>query len=221
MTSHLKSALDDGALNKSMYTLLYFSLPSGFCPGQTRWAGIRRNIHPLTLIVVINHPLSASYIYYDPWHSLCSIYMPDSLFPQSLSKFSLVYLLAWHPPPHHCLLFAAHAHTVLHCIVCQCFCSLLVTSVLLRRWLGGRQDIRPVKNWVVGCWHGYLPGVRCRFAYGPADTTATHCVLLQEFQIGFGFTFLVPAHPGSPGQNPYSRKTVVVVIPYYGTVCGK
>ena len=30
-------------------------------------------------------------------------------------KFSLVYLLAWHPPLHtpynHCLLFAAHAHT--------------------------------------------------------------------------------------------------------------
>ena len=40
------------------------------------------------------------------------------LFLQSLSKFSLVYLLAWHPPlhtpyissPNQCLLFAAHAH---------------------------------------------------------------------------------------------------------------
>jgi len=27
----------------------------GFCPGQPGWAGTRRNIHPLTLIVVINH----------------------------------------------------------------------------------------------------------------------------------------------------------------------
>jgi len=45
-------------------------------------------------------------------------------------------------------------------------------------------------------------------AGGPADATATHYLLLQEFQIGFGFTFLVPAHPGSPGQNPESRKTV-------------
>ena len=53
------------------------------------------------------------------WHPLCSIHTPDSLFPQSLSKFSLVYLLAWHPPlhtlyissPSYCLLFAAHAHT--------------------------------------------------------------------------------------------------------------
>jgi len=26
---------------------------------------------------------------------------------------------------------------------------------------------------VVGCWHGYLSGARCRLAYGPADATAT------------------------------------------------
>jgi len=31
---------------------------------------------------------------------------------------------------------------------------------------------------------------RCRFAYGPADATATHYLLLQEIQIGF--TYLVP-----------------------------
>jgi len=36
---------------------------SGFCT--------RRNIHPLTPIVVINHPLSTSSIYYDPWHPPC------------------------------------------------------------------------------------------------------------------------------------------------------
>ena len=45
--------------------------------------------------------------------------------------------------------------------------------------------------------------------YGPADATATHCLLLQ---IGFGFTFLVLVHPGSPGQNPESCKMVVVVV---------
>jgi len=32
---------------------------------------------------------------------------------------------------------------------------------------------------VVGCWHGYLSEVRCRFAYGPADATTTHYLLLQ------------------------------------------
>ena len=33
-------------------------------------------------------------------------------------------------------------------------------------------------------------------AYGPADATAT------------GFTFLVPAHPGSPGQGAIKRVCV-------------
>jgi len=40
---------------------------------------------------------------------------------------------------------------------------------------------------------------------GPADANATHYLLLQKIQIGFtlaGFTFLLPAHPGSPGQIP-------------------
>jgi len=47
-------------------------------------------------------------------------------------------------------------------------------SVLWRCWLGGRKGIRPVKNWVMGYWHGYLSGARCRwFACSPADTTAT------------------------------------------------
>ena len=52
-------------------------------------------------------------------------------------------------------------------------------SVLWRCWLGGRKGIRPVKNWVVGCWHSHLSGARCRLAYGPADASATHCLLLQ------------------------------------------
>ena len=46
--------------------------------------------------------------------------------------------------------------------------------------LVGRQEgIRPVKNWMVGCWHCYLSAAKCRLAYGPADATATHCLLLQ------------------------------------------
>ena len=46
--------------------------------------------------------------------------------------------------------------------------------------LVGRQEGHPVcKNWVVGYWHGYLSGARCRLAYGPADATATHCLLFQ------------------------------------------
>jgi len=49
-------------------------------------------------------------------------------------------------------------------------------TVLWHCWLGGR--IRPVKKLGGGCWRGYLSGARCRLAYGPADATATHCLLL-------------------------------------------
>jgi len=97
---------------------------SGFCPGQPGWAGTRRNIHPLTSIMVISRPLSASSIYY----------MASSLFKlrawqsfSTVSKFSLVYLLAWYPLLHtpyisspNRLLSAAHAHTIaLACISCR------------------------------------------------------------------------------------------------------
>ena len=44
--------------------------------------------------------------------------------------------------------------------------------------LVGRQE-EHVKNSAVECWRDYLAGARCRLAYGPADATATHCLLLQ------------------------------------------
>jgi len=52
-------------------------------------------------------------------------------------------------------------------VVSQCFDAV--------GWAAGSA----VKNSVVGCWHGYLSGARCRLAYDPADATATHCLLLQ------------------------------------------
>ena len=63
------------------------------------------------------------------------------------------------------------------CTVCTwiTWIGWLPSSVLWRCWLGGR----PVKNWVVGFWRGYLSGAKCRLAHGPADATATHCLLLQ------------------------------------------
>jgi len=46
--------------------------------------------------------------------------------------------------------------------------------------LVGRQEGHPAcKKLSVACWRGYLSGARCRLAYGPADATATHCLLLQ------------------------------------------
>ena len=71
--------------------------------------GTRRNIHPLTAIMVINHPLSASSIYYDPWHPPCSIRMPYSLF-HNLSP-SFLWSTSW-PGTLHFIL-----HTFLHLII--------------------------------------------------------------------------------------------------------
>jgi len=84
-------------------------------------------------------------------------------------------------------------------------CILVSTFSALTLLVGRRNEHPACKKLNGGCWHGYLSGARCRFAYGPADPSAT-----QEIQIGFGLTFLVLAHPGSPGQNPESRTTVVI-----------
>ena len=81
---------------------------TALCPGLPRWAGTRRNIHPLTPILVINHHLSSSSIYYNPWHFLCSIYVPDSLFPLSPS---FLWSTSW-PGTLHFIL-----HTFLHSII--------------------------------------------------------------------------------------------------------
>jgi len=111
---------------------------SGFCPGQTRWAATRRNIHALTPLVIISHPLSASSTQHDPSHPSHSIHVPDSLFPQSLSKFSLVYLLAWHPSLHtpyisssnQWLLFATYSHTIAICFALLLrLCHLILVSL--------------------------------------------------------------------------------------------
>jgi len=54
-------------------------------------------------------------------------------------------------------------------------CTQKSHSVLWCCWLGSRKN-----TWVVRCWHGYLSGARCTLAYGRADATATHCLLLQQ-----------------------------------------
>jgi len=107
---------------------------SGFCPGQPGEPVLEETFtHSL-----INHPLSASSIHHDPWHPLCLIYMPGSLFPQSLIKFSFISLFVWHPPlhtsyissPNHCLLFAAHAHTITTCFaLVPRLCHLILVSL--------------------------------------------------------------------------------------------
>ena len=57
----------------------------------------------------------------------------------------------------------------------------LLTAFSALMLLVGRQEGHPAckKTEWWGYWHGYLSGARCRLAYGSADATATHCLLLQ------------------------------------------
>ena len=113
----------------------------------------------------------------------------------SQSALSSVQLVNWILRPSQRLKTACFLHSrpscsktskVLHCFFCLNWTiRFSVTwyssfpSVLWRCWLGGRKVIRPVKNWVVGFWRGYLSGAKCRLAYGPADAISTDCLLLQ------------------------------------------
>jgi len=80
--------------------------------------------------------------------------------------------------------------------------------VLWRCWLGGRKGIRPVKNWVVGA------GVVICLVRGADLHTAQLMPLPLSVscfsKIQIGFTFLVPAHPGNPGQRAFKWVCVCV-----------
>ena len=110
-------------------------------------------------------------------------------------------------------------------------------------WVAGRA----VKNWVVGCWHGYLPGARCRLAYGPADALPLTvssiksrlvllfwvvpdkgplngvCVFEYKFYL---LTYWVVSVISSPGacilccvQASYNRSSIVRVEAFVGINC--
>jgi len=71
------------------------------------------------------------------------------------------------------------APSALETIIFYCFMGYILPSVFWLCWFGCRNGIRPVKLSGV-CWRSYLSGARCRLAYGPADATATHCILLAS-----------------------------------------
>jgi len=105
--------------------------------GTTRVSLCQKKYSPThTPIMVINHPISASSICYDPWHPPCSVYMPDSLFPQSPSFLwctlglapSTLYSI--HFSPNCCLLFKSRAITITTCFaVALRLCHLILVSL--------------------------------------------------------------------------------------------
>ena len=90
--------------------------------------------------------------------------------------------------------------------------SVLLPSVLWRCWLGGRKGIRPVKTewWGAGVVICLELGADLHMAQLMPLLLTVSC--FSKIQIGF--TFLVPAHLGSPGQRAVKRVCVCVYLHY-------
>jgi len=84
---------------------------------------------------------------------------------------------------------------------------LLELAVLWCCWLSGRKGIQPVKNWVVRCWCGYLSADLHMAQLMPLPLTVPCFSKIQ-----MGFTFLIPAHPGSPEKRSVKRVCVCVRV---------
>ena len=83
-------------------------------------------------------------------------------------------------------------------------------SVLWRCWLGGRKGIRPVKTewWGAGMVICLERGADLHMAQLMPLPLTVSC--FSKIQIGF--TLLVPAHRGSPGQRAVKRVCVCVCV---------
>ena len=87
----------------------------------------------------------------------------------------------------------------------------VLPSVLWLCWLGGMKGIQPVKTerWVAGVVICLERGADLHMAQLMPLQLTVSC--FSKIQIGF--TFLVPAHPGSPGKGPLNGCVCVCVSP--------
>jgi len=97
--------------------------------------------------------------------------------------------------------------------------SEMIPSVLWRCWLGGRKGIRPVKNWVEGCWRGYLSAARCRLAYHLTQLMPLPLTVSCFSKIQIGFTFLVWLTQVIPEKRAVKRVCVCVRACVHACVC--
>jgi len=97
-------------------------------------------------------------------------------------------------------------------LACNSYCHDCRFSVLWRCWLGIRKGIRPVKTewWGAGMVICLLWGANLHTAQLMPLPLTVSCFS----KIHIGFTFLVPAHPGSLGQRANKRVCVCVVLGY-------
>ena len=87
----------------------------------------------------------------------------------------------------------------------------ILPSVLWRCWLGGRKGIRPVKKtdwWGAGVVICLEQGADLHMAQLMPLPLTVSCFT----KIQIGFTFLVPAHLGSPGKRDVKRMCVCVCV---------
>jgi len=93
-------------------------------------------------------------------------------------------------------------------------CTAVLPSVLWRCWLGGRKGIRPVKifEW---CSTGMVICLERDADLHMAQLMPLPLSVSCFSKIQIGFTFLVLAHPGSPGKR--AVKLVCVCVLYCST----
>ena len=100
---------------------------------------------------------------------------------------------------------------------CTCTVICCSPSVLWRCWLGGRKGIRPVKNLsgVVLAWLSVWSELQtCIWP----SWCHCHSLSLASVKSRLVFSFLVPAHPGSPGQRAVKRVCVCVCVLWFAAI---
>ena len=92
--------------------------------------------------------------------------------------------------------------------LCPCvWACYVMPSVLWCCWLGGRKGIRPVKKLSGGVPAWLYVWSEVQTCIWPSGCHC-HSLSLCFSKIQIGFTFLVPAHLGSPGQRAIKRVCV-------------
>jgi len=136
-------------------------------PGLPRWAGTRKGSPKPIWILLKHETVSGSGI---SW-VVC----------KSAPRSRQITM----PAPHHSGFYRPDALPAAQPTASKHWRYRISTSIRYNAFsalmlLVGRQEGHPAcKNRVVGCWCGCLSGARCRLAYGSADATTTHCLLLQ------------------------------------------
>jgi len=92
--------------------------------------------------------------------------------------------------------------------------SVLLPSVLWHCWLGVRKSIRPVKNWVMGYWRGYLSGVWCKWF---AWSSWCHCHPSSLASVKSRMVYLSGAGlPRCPGKKAVKCTYVCMYVCCWG-----